>query len=211
MASFTMELRELINYIGNFDYSAGEIKFKGWITDSIDLTKYLTADEIDVINTRGTWNPNELAQEIVDHFYTREIGSETIALFKKRFTQELKELMEYYAPIIYSQSIKFDPLVNVDYTETGSNSDSSSGLSVGSDTPQGQINKASILAGNYATSADANEGTSSGSYSKTVVGNSGVSATAQKMIEQYRDIIKTTYRDIIHDIERDNLFIGIYN
>ena len=70
--------------------------------------------------------------------------------------------MEEYLPLIYSASIKYDPLVNVDYTESyereatneGSSSNSttgrnvsnssSSGLNVQSDTPQGQISKTSI-------------------------------------------------------------------
>jgi len=32
--------------------------------------------------------------------------------------QQMKEIMETYAPLIYSASIKYDPLVNVNFTET---------------------------------------------------------------------------------------------
>ena len=99
-------------------------------------------------------------------------------------------------------------------------------LTVNSDTPQGQINKANILAGNYASNTSANESesnvednttntsTSTSSengtekYTKHVKGNSGVSATAQKMIQQYRENIIMINRDIIKDVNM--LFMGVY-
>ena len=103
-------------------------------------------------------------------------------------------------------------------------SSNSSSLNVNSDTPQGEITKTNILSGNYATSTGAteseindettNESTSSGSgntqedYTKTIKGNSGVSATAQKMIEQYRDNIISIDRDIIKEL--NILFMGLY-
>ena len=140
--------------------------------------------------------------------------------------------MEEYLPLIYSASIYYDPLVNVDYTETftrsantngssnSSSSSSSSGLVVGSNTPQGQISKAGILAGDYASSTSANEntgsisdtsqsaGTTQEAYSKNVKGNSGVSATAQKMVLQYRENIRALDKEIIDKL--NILFMGLY-
>ena len=132
--------------------------------------------------------------------------------------------MEEYLPLIYSASIEYDPLVNVDYTETFSRTanvestgeSNSSGLGVLSDTPQGQISKSAILQGSYASSTNANENevsSSSGSdttedYTKHMKGNSGVSATAQKMIEQYRNNIRAIDKEIIEKLEP--LFMGLY-
>ena len=136
--------------------------------------------------------------------------------------------METYAPLIYSASIKYDPLINVNYTETytgssesNSNSKSSStgsGLTVNSDTPQGQISKSQILQGKFASSTGANESensvndtsTNNGTqdYSKTIKGNSGVSATSQKMIEQYRQNIRALDTEILYELEP--LLLGLY-
>ena len=118
--------------------------------------------------------------------------------------------------MIYSRAIEYDPLVNVDFTETLTRTveseGNSSGLNVGSDTPQGQISKASILAGDYATGTSASEGEASNNseenYTKRVKGNSGVSATAQKMVEQFRDNIRAIDYEIIQELE--NLFMIIY-
>lgn len=220
MSKYTMELREIVSTFGREDV-------KGWFKD-YELSDFLTAEEIEVINQRGTWNKDQLADRIIDHYYTREIGTDAIGQFILFAKDKMREVMETYAPLIYSAAIKYDPLVNVDYTETydgtsgnSSNSRSSStgsGLTVNSDTPQGQISKSAILNGSYASSTGANETENSvedntltngtQNYSKKVKGNSGVSATAQKMIVQYRENIRALNTEIVYELEP--LFIGIY-
>lgn len=212
MSKYTIELRDIVENTSREEVEA-------FFTD-YDLEDYLTEQEIAVITERGTWSKERLAQKIVDHYYMREIALETVGLFQLRAKVAMQEIMEEKLPLIYSAAIEYDPLVNVDYTESynGSNSESSSGsssgLSVNSDTPQGQISKATILAGNYASSTGASEAESSSSgsgtqaYTKKVKGNSGVSATAQKMVQQYRENIIMIDRDIIKDLS--SLFMGIY-
>lgn len=224
MARYTIELRNVANIYG-------EETVKSWFMD-YELSDYLTDEEIAVIADRGVWSKEKLAQAIFDHYYMYEIGFETPALFRHQAKVLMRELMEEKAPLIYSAAIKYDPLVNVDYTETfdrtsdnesTSNSTSTntgSGLTVSSDTPQGQISKNAILQGNYASSTSANEnensivdqtntnGKGNEAYTKHVKGNSGVSATAQKMIQQYRENIIMINRDIIKDMNM--LFMGVY-
>lgn len=224
MAKYTMELREIIS-------TFGEDEVKSWFMD-YNLSDYLSADEIAVIESKGVWSKEQLADRIITHFKMREIGVETPAMFILMAKDLMAEVMESYVPLIYSASIKYDPLVNVDYTEdfnrVSSNTSSSqsssqnngSGLTVSSDTPQGQISKTDILQGKYATSTNANEtennisdtsqneGNGSETYSKRVKGNSGVSATAQKMVLQYRENIRALNTEIVYKLEP--LFMGLY-
>lgn len=216
MAKYTFTLREMVQM---YDRNTVE----GWFKD-YDFTKYLTDEQIEVIEDTGVFSKDYLASMIVDHFYLRESALETPGLFILRAKVKMRELMCKYAQLIYSAAIKIDPLVNVDYTESmerttsgsSSSSSSSSDLGINSDTPQGQISKTEILSGKYASSTVGNEGSSSGSgesegeenYTKHVKGNSGVSATAQALIKQYRDIIEPINYDIIEEIE--DLFMGIY-
>lgn len=224
MARYTMTIRELCS-------TFGEEEVKSWFSDW-DLSDYLDQDEIDVINRRGIWKKDALIQRIIDYYFLREIGTDAIGAFQLYVKQQMRETMETYAPLIYSASIKYDPLVNVDFTETfdrtsesktnsDSNSSSSgSGLVVNSDTPQGQISKGAILNGSYASSTSANEntssindssentGTGSESYTRKTVGNSGVSATAQAMVRQYRDNIRALNSEIVYELAP--LFMGIY-
>lgn len=224
MSKYTIELKQIIEY-------EGRDTVEGYFKDYC-INNYLRPNEIESILTANVWSKDRLASKIVDHYYMREIGYETIGLFKHYAKVYMQEIMERYLPLIYSASINYDPLVNVDYTETfernitGSGESSStsnneaSGLSVNSDTPQGNISKSSILAGSYASNTGASEtestinDTSSNSnetdetYSKRVKGNSGVSATAQKMVEQYRQNIIAIDEKIINEL--DKLFMGLY-
>lgn len=224
MAKYTMTLREIIS-------TFGEDEVKSWFKN-YELSDYLTADEIAVIEEKGVWSKDQLADRIVKHFMLREIGTDSVGSFRLYLDDLLKETMETYVPLIYSAAIKFDPLVNVDYLEeydgttansSASNStsvNSGSGLTVSSDTPQGQINKGEILQGKYASSTNANEtennitdnsnGVSNGNqhYNKRVKGNSGVSATAQALIQQYRDYVRALNTEIVYKLEP--LFMGIY-
>ena len=224
MSKYTIELRTIIEYEGR---ETVENYFKDYC-----INNYLRPHEVETILSANIWSKDRLASKICDHYYMREIGYETIGLFKHYAKVYMQEIMERYLPLIYSNSINYDPLVNVDYTETferniqGSGSSESnstneaSGLSVNSDTPQGQINKTDILNGTYASNTEASEtesnisDTTSNSsntdetYSKKVKGNSGVSATAQKMIQQYRENIIAIDEQIIKEL--DKLFMGLY-
>lgn len=224
MAKYTYTLREIVA-------TFGEEEVKGWFKD-YELSDYLTPEEIETIESRGVWSKEQLAKRIVRHYLNREVGSEGIGKFQLDAKDMMAELMESYAPLLYSASLKYDPLVNVDFSEelnresnstSKSNSSSNSnatGLTVNSDTPQGQISKSSILQGDYATSTSANQadsvandlredvGDGTEHYVKRTRGNSGVSATAQKMVEQYRDNIRAINTEIVYAL--DPLFMSIF-
>lgn len=219
MAKYTFELRELFEPI-IYDppvYTRAEVE--GFFKD-YELEDYLTKEQISVIMNANVWSKERLAKKIVDHYYMRESGLETVAAFRQRAKVKMQELMEEYLPLIYSASISYDPLVNVDVTttvsrqinDTGSNS--SSGLTINSDTPQGQISKTEILSGEYASSTQGGESSTSNTSqsietsSTNTRGNSGVSATAQKMIEQYRNNIRAIDREIIEKL--NPIFMGLY-
>lgn len=223
--NYTMTLYEIIN---NF-YTRAEVEewFKQY-----ELSDYLNEEQIQTILENGVWSKDKLAQKIVDHYLFEQIGFETMGLFKHKVKITMKEIMESKLPLIYSRAIEYDPLVNVDYTEeftrniqnegtsSSESSSDSSGLNVGSDTPQGQISKQQILQGTYATGTNASEteasvndsteasNTTDEEYTKRVRGNSGVSATAQKMVEQFRDNIRAIDYEIIKELE--DLFMIIY-
>ncbi len=208
-SGYTITLYEIIN---NF-FSRSDVE--NWFKD-YELSDYLTEAQIQSIENAGIWSKDKLARKIVDHYLMEEIGFETFGLFKHQAKVKMQELMELNLPLIYSASIQYDPLVNVDYTETFErniqNAGNSSGLDVNSDTPQGQISKSAILEGEYASNTSANESEATNNtdeeYTKRVKGNSGVSATAQRMIQQYRDNIIAIDSSIIDEL--NELFMCIY-
>lgn len=232
MAKYTIELRKVCDI-----YKREEVE--KWFK-SYELTDFLTPEQIEIITNANIWNKDKLAKKIVDHYFMREIGFETPALFTHYAKVTMQELMEEKLPLIYSSCIKYDPLINVDYTETferkqegtasnngesNSNSNSNSeSLNINNSTPQTRITKQDLETGAYANNVaqsdnnsnindkttTKNDGSSKSneSYKKQVKGNSGVSATAQKMIEQYRQNIIAIDRDIIQEL--NILFMGLY-
>lgn len=228
MAKYSMELRKVCDY-----YTREEVEkwFKNY-----ELSDFLRPDEIKSIETANIWSKDRLAKKIVDHYFMREIGFETPALFRHYAMITMQEIMEEKLPLIYSSSIKYDPLVNVDYTEKferslegsannsgeSSSNSSSDSLNINNSTPQTRISKQNLDDGIYASSVNQNgssindrtttsnngSSTSNENYIKNIKGNSGVSATAQKMIEQYRQNIIAIDREIINEL--NTLFMGLY-
>lgn len=54
--------------------------------------------------------------KILKHFYTREIGLETVGLWKLKLNVKMNEIMPYYNQLYKSALLEFNPLYDVDVT-----------------------------------------------------------------------------------------------
>lgn len=63
-----------------------------------------------------------LERKILKHYYTREIGLETYGLWKLKLDTKLNEIMPYYNQLYESELLEFNPLYDVNYTRSGSES-----------------------------------------------------------------------------------------
>ena len=61
---------------------------------------------------------NVLCGKILKHYYTREIGAETVGLWKLWLDARLNEIMPYYNQLYRSAMIEFNPMYDVDVTTT---------------------------------------------------------------------------------------------
>lgn len=61
-----------------------------------------------------------LNAKIVEHFYFREIGQETPALFRRFLNRKMNEIMPFYNQLYKSALLDFDPLSNYDMRTEGS-------------------------------------------------------------------------------------------
>lgn len=57
-----------------------------------------------------------LETKILRHYYTRQIGLETVGLWKLKLSTKLNEIMPYYNKLYKSELIEFNPLYDVDLT-----------------------------------------------------------------------------------------------
>ena len=125
--------------------------------------------------------------KILRHFYTREIGFETVGLWKLKLADKMNTIMPYYNKWYASDLLEFNPLWDTDFTRKGNindtnkskndstanstttdngkqtNSNASKTKSKFSDTPQGSIS--SLENDTYLTSATIDE--TNGSYTNT--------------------------------------------
>lgn len=228
MATYTVELRKLCEIYGREE-------IENWFKD-YELSHYLTPLQIEQIEKFGVWSKDRLAQKIVDHYFMREIGLETPALFKHYAKVTMQEIMERQLPKIYSNFLEYDPLSNVDFTETytreieGSNqgnsnsnsSNNSSGYNILNNTPETRITKQQLESGIYAsqtnqsdTETQINDETNTQSSSNTIEkftrheeGDNGVIITNQRLVKEYREIIVAIDEEIINELGK--LFMAIY-
>lgn len=61
-----------------------------------------------------------LETKILKHYYTREIGFETVGLWKLWLDKRLNEIMPYYNQLYKSTLLEFNPFYDVDYSTEGS-------------------------------------------------------------------------------------------
>lgn len=220
MSKYTITLRNLCSL-------HGRETVENWFKD-YDLSDYLMPDQLNQIEKFGIWTKDKLATKIVDHYYFREIGFETDEIFKHYVKATMREIMQRYSLKIYTLFLEFDPLSNVDYIETytknitgtanSTTNSNNSGLTINSDTPQGQTSKAKILEGKYASSASTGESESNvndnastntvETYTHRMQGDNGVIITNQRLVKEFRENIILIDEEIINEL--NSLFMGIY-
>lgn len=228
MATYTMELRKVIDYYGREEVES-------WFS-SYNLADFLTPEQIAQINKYNVWSKEKLAKQIVDHYFMREIGFETPALFAHYAKVTMNELMGSYLLKIYTQFLEYDPLSSVDYTEeytreiegssegsSNSNSQNSAeGFNINNDTPQQNINKQNLDSGIYASSTNQSETSSQiqdetnteassktvEKYTHSMKGDNGVIVTNQYLVREFRELATNFNLEIINDLNK--LFMGLY-
>lgn len=204
MSTFTMALKDVLD-----------------ITPDIGLNDYPIFDE----SYRETLN-----KKIIDRYWNREIGLETVSMFVFHMRRKMNEIMPFYNQRYLSTQLKFDPLSTVDIcsvsegtanqTNTGhSTSGSTSGAqsrAVAQDLPQTTLSDN----GDYATSAQDNvsnttaTGTADENGTLDATNNSksrtrGYQGAASVLLMQYRDSIINVDLEILTELEK--LFMLVWD
>lgn len=145
-----------------------------------------------------------LEKKILKHFYTREIGLETVGLWKLKLDTKLNEIMPYYNQLYQSELIEFNPMYAMDYSklhmgsrnDTGSDSISNNGSRTNnvtgsnnntelfSDTPQGSVQN--LNENGYLTTATKNNGSNSMSQTETNT-NTMTGSNSLNSTDEYTD------------------------
>lgn len=131
MSKYTTQVRFICEVNSGLDESVGYDNIAQVIANSrakIFDFSYPIFDE----NYRAT-----LETKILKHYYTREIGLETVGLWKHFLDMRMNEIMPYYNKLYESELLEFDPFNDVDYTREGNRNDVSNTADGGEDTRSG--------------------------------------------------------------------------
>lgn len=166
------------------------------------------------------WNEDhrgELEKKIIEHYYFRQIGFETVGRFKFELNVRLREIMPRFIKIYKTTLYKYNPIENYNMIEgstdvnEANNEGSGENLAKFSETPQGSIDN--LKDGKYLTNATHNTDTTKQStkgktdHSAFRHGNIGVTTT-QQLIEAERQITIDVDMEIINELK--DLFIGVF-
>lgn len=224
MSEYTTSLRWWCTSINNNDTS---LSIKDNITNALP-TIFNFEFPIFNENYRET-----LEFKIIHHFYFREIGFETPALFRDFLYRRLNEIMPYYNQRYNSELLTYDPFETTKITTTGNNSGtnnqstSSNGSSSSnggnssaySDTPQNGLSgvedlnyltnytKDSNNSNGTSTSSGSSTGNATGQFTETKTGKDGTESF-MSLLKQYRESFLNIDMEVIKDLE--DLFMQIY-
>lgn len=162
MSKYTTEVRYICEQKAGLEESVGfanvdSVLNSAW--DKIFTTRCTFFDE--------SYRPI-LCKKILKHYYTREIGAETVGLWLLWLNTRLEEIMPYYNQLYRSELLQFNPMQNInltrvkdiDGTETG-NKETSKSYSTDTD-----ISLSDSISENNTTS-NSREGSGSSTYSNT--------------------------------------------
>ena len=111
MAKYTTEIRSICEHYAGLTESTG---FE-------DVDEIIEKSRNKIFQNYPIFNENhraELEHKILKHYYMREIGFETVGLFKLFLNERMAEIMPYYNKLYESETFEFDPLKNVDVWNT---------------------------------------------------------------------------------------------
>ena len=223
MSKYTTEVRYICETFSGLDESKGCFNINEIVQQSrskIFSFDYPIFDE----TYRGV-----IETKILKHYYTREIGLETVGLWLHKLDVKMNEIMPYYNQLYKSCLLEFNPFYNTDLTTKRDIKTNEKGNSKGetntttkewelySDTPQGSVTN--LENETYLTNATKNTGDGNTlnkgetnvdnvqDYLETVKGKVG-GENYSSLLEQYRKTFLNIDMMIIDELS--DLFMNIW-
>lgn len=215
MSKYTTEVRFICETAAGLTESAGASKVDEIIAKAAPIVFNFDWPIFDEAYRLG------LEEKILRHYYTREIGEETVGLWKLRLEDRLNLVMPKYNQLYESAKLEFNPFYDVDYTRQGTNSGegtssgttNSTGNNMHSDTPQNGLE--SVLSGEYLTDADVSNSESSssshnsnsGEFQESIKGKMP-GASYSRLLKEYRQTFLNIDRMVVDEL--NDLFMGVW-
>lgn len=134
MSKYTTQVRYICEQYAGLDESVGFDDIDSVLDNSVDKVFSFDFPIFDESYREV------LERKILMHYYTREIGFETVGLWKLKLCSKLNEIMPYYNKLYNSELIEFNPMYDVDLTRSHQriNTDKTDGTSESSSSSEGE-------------------------------------------------------------------------
>lgn len=146
MSKYTTEVRFICEQKAGLTESAGYADVNKVLDDSWNKIFTTDASFFDE-NYRSV-----LCKKILKHYYTREIGCETVGLWVMWMNTKLEEIMPYYNKMYESVNLEFNPLFDTDITTTHNRTETKAGDS--KQTSTGEIKENNTSTGKNETNVN---------------------------------------------------------
>lgn len=124
MSKYTTELRYICESLAGLTESSPYSDTESIISQAVNL---LFDINIPTLNNAAVFNMKteypQLCKKILYHYYMREIGAETVGLWRLYLKSKLLEIMPYYHNLYKSIDLNYDILNDTDLTITEDNND----------------------------------------------------------------------------------------
>ena len=167
MSKFTTEVR----YICEVEAGLSESKGFNDVDDIVEEARGNIFKEFPIFDEE--YRPT-LECNILRHYYTREIGFETVGLWKLHLNNRMNEIMPKYNKLYESARLNFDPLSDTDLRTEKQGSNDKSGVNVS----QGENSRSDTRQySNESSSTDTRNRVSSNTTENENIANSDISNT----------------------------------
>ena len=181
MSKYTTEIRYICESLSGYTNSQGFDNVDDIINAAAPLFFNFTYPWHDE-QTRAEWQKKFLL-----NYYTREIGFETLGLFKIHLAGRLRKLMPYYNALYDSALLQFNPFNDVDYTRSvDEDINKTDSKTVTADETTHAENE------NHTTGAESSENT-----------NEGYSINAQTVAGERKNKYSDTPQGTLTDVDND--------
>ncbi len=163
MSKYTTEVRYICEYYAGLTESVGGDD----VDDVVEAARSQIFENYPIFDEeyRGV-----LEDKILRHYYTREIGYETVGLWRLHLNNKMNEIMPYYNKLYESAELEFNPFNDVDYSISHAGTENNSETDTNTRTLNTQSVKADTgTVTNQEGGQTATTGTDSGSGSNQTI------------------------------------------
>lgn len=198
-------------FLPNWDNTGVTVELEDIVSSGVDIWAFEYPTPAKTVTYNGKtakvpFDKKAFEQKILDHYWCRQIGQETVGRWLHYFRTRIREIMPYYCQLYEFEAKWFnidDPLESYNLTETFAGTNSGENVGKFSDTPQGSINNIDM----YMTNATTGENKGKTEHTLTRRGNIGVQPLGTE-VNNIREAFINIDLMVINEL--NDLFLQVY-